>query len=165
MKKIQTIVNEHDEVIGAKLRSEITPNDIYRVSALWIENPRWEVLISQRWFLKKNAPGKWSAAVAGTIDEGESYDENIYKEAQEEIWLVGEKFEKGEKVFHQWEQHTYFCQWYSLVLDRDISEFILEENQVEHVRWVSPEEIKNLVTYSPGIFTSQFCKMLQEKYI
>ncbi len=32
------IVNEKDEVIGYKLRSEIQSEDIYRVSCLWITN-------------------------------------------------------------------------------------------------------------------------------
>lgn len=85
---IQIIVNEQDEEIGVKHRHDITSDDIYRVSALWIENSHGDVLMSQRGFMKRNNPGKWSAAVAGTIDEGESYSENIYKEAEEEIGLI-----------------------------------------------------------------------------
>lgn len=165
MKNIQTIVNEHDEEIGAKPRSEIWPEDIYRVSALWVENSKWEVLMAQRGFLKNSAPGKWSAAVAGTIDEGETYDENIYKEAEEEIGLKGEVFEKREKIFHRWKQHIYFCQWYFLKLDRNVCDFRLEIPQVEAVRWFNIEEIRNILRYNPEMFTSQFAKMLKKRFL
>jgi hypothetical protein len=40
MKDIQTIVDENDEIISHKHRHEITSEDIYRVSALWIENSK-----------------------------------------------------------------------------------------------------------------------------
>jgi len=62
--ELSIIVNEQDEIIGYKPRREITPEDIYRVSALWIENSKWEILLAQRGFMKTNGPGKWWAAVA-----------------------------------------------------------------------------------------------------
>lgn len=163
MKDIQVIVNEKDEIIGHKHRHEILPNDIYRVSALWIENSAWELLISLRGFSKKNNPGKWSAAVAGTIDEGESYDENIYKEAQEELGITWYTFQKWEKLRAKW-KHNYFCQWYFLVADLKIDELVLEYPQVELARWFSPDEIRNILEHSPEIFTSNFRTMLEEKY-
>ena len=85
MSELITIVNLDDEIIGYKPRSEITSQDVYRVSALWIENSKGEILLAQRGFMKRNNPGKWGPAVAGTIDKGESYEENMYKEAEEEL--------------------------------------------------------------------------------
>lgn len=164
MKDIQTIVNKNDEVIGHKHRHDITSEDIYRVSALWIENSKWEILISLRGFMKKNNPGKWSAAVAGTIDKGETYDENIYKEAEEELWITWYIFTKGEKILHKSERN-YFCQWYYLRADLDIQDFVLEYPEVESTRWFHPDEIRNLLKYSPGIFTSNFRKILEDTYI
>ena len=105
---IQIIVDENDEVIGYKHRHDITSDDTYRVSALWIENSKWEILMSLRGFMKRNNPGKWSAAVAGTIDKWESYDENIYKEAEEELWITWYIFEKWEKMHHTKWQYRYF---------------------------------------------------------
>lgn len=81
------IVNLDDEIIGYKPRKDITLQDVYRVSALWIENSQGEILLAQRGFLKSVDPGKWGAAVAGTVEKDESYEENILKEMQEELGL------------------------------------------------------------------------------
>lgn len=77
------IVDGNDKVIGKKLRSEITKNDIYRVSSLWIFNKNKELLIAQRPMWKKNDPGKWSESVVGTLEDGETYESNLVKEAKE----------------------------------------------------------------------------------
>ncbi len=92
------IVDENDKRIGLKIRRDIKQEEIYRVSALWIENSKGDVLLAQRSFDKKNNPGQWGTAVAGTVEEDEDYDLNIYKEAEEEIGLKGEKFEKSFKL-------------------------------------------------------------------
>jgi isopentenyldiphosphate isomerase len=56
MSELIPIVNLDDEIIGYKERSEITLQDIYRVSALWIENSKGEILLAQRGFMKKHNP-------------------------------------------------------------------------------------------------------------
>lgn len=81
MMKIQ-IVDENDKFVSNKERSEVDyKSDIYRVSALWLTNSKGQTLLAKRAMVKDKDPGKWGPAVAGTIDEGETYDENIYKEA------------------------------------------------------------------------------------
>jgi len=158
----QVIVNERDEIIGYKSLSEIGSDDIYRVSALWIENSKGDILLALRGFMKHNNPWKWWAAVAGTIDEGETYEQNIYKEAQEEIGLTWEVFEEHEcvRVTGKW---NYFCQWYTLVLDRDVSKFVKEEGQVEMIRWFHREELQNLIDISPEIFTENFVEYIKKR--
>ena len=47
------IVDESDEVIGYKERGTLNPEDIYRVSALSVENSIGQVLLAQRKFTKK----------------------------------------------------------------------------------------------------------------
>ena len=154
------IVNEQDEIIWYKERSEIELGDVYRVACLYIENSKWEVLLAQRGFLKTNAPGKWWPAVAGTVDEGESYDETMYREAEEEIGLTGEVFTQWKK-YRSTGKHQYFCQLYRLVIDKDISEFAKEEWTVEAIRWFSRAELDNLIKESSEIFTSSTVKMIQ----
>ena len=79
------VVNEQDEIIGYKERAEIQKDDIYRIVSLRITNPQGQILIAQRAFTKKHAPGKRSPAVAGTVEKGETYEQNIRKEAKEEL--------------------------------------------------------------------------------
>lgn len=133
------IVNEKDEIIGHKERGTLNQEDIYRVSALWIMNSKGEVLLAQRSFNKKIHPGKWGPAVAGTNDEGETYLSNIIKETQEEIGLLISSPKKLEKNKIS-SKNNYFVQWYYLELDQNISEFTLQKDEVEKIKWFSREE-------------------------
>ena len=102
------IVNENDEIIGYKGKGTLEKSDIYRVSALWIQNSKGDILLAQRKLTKKHSPGKWGPAVAGTNDEGESYESNIIKETEEEIGLKGYGFKKRDK-FRRSEKNNFFC--------------------------------------------------------
>jgi isopentenyl-diphosphate delta-isomerase len=135
-----TIVNEQDEVIGYKSRDEILPTYIYRVSALWITNSKGEILLAQRALSKKNDPGRWGPAVAGTVEEGETYDSNIVKEAGEELGLKNIHPIKGPKV-RVAQKHQYWLQWYSLVLDALVGSFVIEPKEVMAIQWFTPEEL------------------------
>ncbi len=133
------IVNEKDEIIDHKERGTLNKNDIYRVSALWIMNSKGEVLLAQRSFNKKNNPGKWGPAVAGTNDIGETYLSNIIKEAEEEIGINIPNPKKLQKNRING-KNNYFVQWYYLELDKEIIEFALQEDEVEKIKWFSKEE-------------------------
>lgn len=118
------IVNENDEIIGCKERGEINQSDIYRVSALWIQNPKGDVLLAQRKLTEDNDPGKWGPAVAGTNDEGETYESNIIKEAEEEIGLKDCDFQKIDKVRISG-KYNFFCQRFLLITDKEIGDFTI----------------------------------------
>jgi isopentenyl-diphosphate delta-isomerase len=138
------VVNEKDEIIGYKERNTITKGDIYRVSSLWIINSKNEVLLARRAFTKKHHPGAWGPAVAGTCEKGETYYNNIIKEAEEELGLVDIKPKKIRKVRYR-EDWNYFGIAYIINLDKDINKFQINRDEVAEVKWVSKEELlKNL---------------------
>ncbi len=134
------IVDESDNIIGAKERSEILPEDIYRVSGLMLANSNDEVLIARRAYTKSHDPGKWGPAVAGTVEEGETYEQNIIKEAEEELGLVNIKPIPGPKIFRNAE-HRYFAQWFILKMDKPIREFKVQEVEVAEIKWIKIEEL------------------------
>jgi isopentenyldiphosphate isomerase len=113
------IVNDQDQIIGYKERGTIAQEDIYRVSALWVTNSHGDILLAQRAFTKSHDPGKWGPAVAGTLDEGETYERNIIKETEEEIGLKNIVPILGPKVRERG-KHNYFDQWYTLITDKKI---------------------------------------------
>ena len=145
------IVNENDEIIGFKERGTLNQSDIYRVSALWIQNSKGEILLTQRSFNKKNNPGQWGPAVAGTNDEGESYESNIIKEAEEEIGLKQNHFQKSFYHFHDGE-HRHFTQWFFALVDKKIEEFTIQEEEVEKIKWFTKEELLNELKKNPKTF-------------
>jgi len=150
MKK-EIIVDEKDKIIGFKEREQIKQKDIYRVSALWINNSKGEFLLAKRAFTKSNSPGKWGPAVAGTVEEGENYEENIIKETEEELGLKNINFEKGPKL-RVTGKHNYFTQWYVLTINKSIKDFNIQEDEVAEIKWFSREEFDKLVKEDSSVF-------------
>jgi isopentenyldiphosphate isomerase len=136
------IVDNDDRIVGHKESGTLASKDIYRVSALWITNSHNEILLAQRQLSKHHDPGKWGPAVAGTVEEGETYEANILKEAEEEIGLTGINPTLGPKRRVSGE-HNYFCQWYTLVIDKPAQDFTLQEEEVSQVKWFTREELAN----------------------
>lgn len=145
------IVNDQDEIIGYKERGTVQLEDIYRVSALWVTNSHGDILLAQRSFSKKHHPGGWGPAVAGTVDEGESYEENIVKEAAEEIGLKDIKPQKSKKVRVTLEtgDHNHFTQWYTLVVDKPAEAFTIQREEVEQVKWFKRDELQQELREHP----------------
>ena len=135
------IVDGDDRVIGHKERGTLVREDIYRVSALWVTDSEGNILLAQRKLTKTHDPGKWGPAVAGTLDEGETYESNVIKEAEEEIGLKDIAPIQGPRQRISGE-YNFFDQWYMLTVDRPAEEFTIQEEEVEQVRWLSPGELR-----------------------
>lgn len=142
------VVNDQDEIIGHKERGTLVKEDIYRVAALWVTNSHGSILLAQRQLGKRHDPGKWGPAVAGTVDEGETYDSNIVKEAEEEIGLQDIKASLGPKR-HVSDEYNYFCQWYTLVIDKPVEDFVIQEEEVEQVKWFTRTELEKELREHP----------------
>jgi len=149
------IVDEHDKLIEYKARGTLNQSDIYRVAALWITNTHGQVLVAKRALTKTQSPGKWGPAVAGTVEKGETYYNNIVKEAQEELGLADVKPIKDVKLRVS-QEHNFFCQWYTLTIDMPISQFVLKADEVSQVRWMSLPTLKDDIRAHPTAYTSGF---------
>ncbi len=147
------VVDEKDEIVECKERETLDRADIYRVAALWVTNGRGKVLLAQRALTKPHSPGKWGPAVAGTVEEGETYEENIIKEAEEEIGLVDIAAIPGPKIKVSGE-HNYFCQWFLLTLDKPTAEFQIRKSEVEQVRWISHEDLEKEMQQNQDTFVA-----------
>lgn len=145
------IVDENDNEIGAKKRAEMTKQDIYRVSALWITDAKGDVLLAKRSNEKSHDPGKWGPAIAGTVEEGESYDDNVVKETEEELGLHFESLPRGPKIEIFGEFH-YFCQWYFMQIDKPLKKYRLQKSEVAEIRWFKKEELIQELKSQPELF-------------
>jgi NAD+ diphosphatase len=152
------IVDSRDQEIGTKERGEVQLEDIYRVAGLWVLNEKDEVLLARRAFTKSHDPGKWGTSVAGTVEEGETYESNIKKEAQEELGLLATDLQTGVCEFVQG-KHQFFCQWFYMVVPSDTA-FTLQEEEVAEVRWWSREELAQAVAQHPEDFIASMAKAI-----
>lgn len=147
------IVDEKDNPIGLKERGTVNPeNDICRVSALWITNSKNQILLAQRKWTKKYNPGKWGPTVAGTNEEGETYESNIFKEAEEEIGLISKDFVKGPKIFSN-NPNKRFSQFFYLALDWELAQFKIQEDEVEQIKWFDRDKLLLELKTNPSNFT------------
>lgn len=149
MENIFTVVDENDNIIWYKAKKDINPvNEYYRVSVLRLTNSQWDILIAQRAFSKSHNPGQRWPAVAGTVEKGESYEENIIKEIEEELGVSDIYCTKWPKYKIEKERH-YFWQRFFATVDKDISEFTIQKDEVETIKWISPEELKKDIELHP----------------
>ncbi|MBT4209450.1 MAG: NUDIX domain-containing protein [Candidatus Komeilibacteria bacterium] len=149
------IVDKDDKIIGYKSRKDLQTEDIYRVSALWLTNSKGAILLAQRAHNRTHHPGKWGPAAAGTIEKGETYNDNIIKEAEEEIGLVGVDFKKGPKELNL-NYYNHWTQWYGAVVDASASDFIIQQAEVVEVRWFTKQEIEEKLVQDINFFTPNF---------
>jgi len=154
------VVNEQDEIIGYKERSEIQKEDIYRVTALWITNNKGEILIAQRAFTKRNNPGTRWPAVSGTVEKWESYDENIEKEMYEELWL--ETIEITPRLHERKSNdHNFFLQRYRAEIDEPISYFTFPEEETAAIKRIAKEELISQIQSHPEQFVPDMGEYVQ----
>ncbi len=156
------IVNQNDEVIAYKNREDLdVDNDIVRSASLWITNSKGDILLAQRTFDKRTDPGKWAEAVGGTVDNEDSYEQTVYREADEELGIKNELFNLGPKQFVAGPPAHYFVQWYDVVLDWPIEKFVPQDSEVEQIAWWNPEELQRDMAAHPEKYIYALPAMLR----
>jgi isopentenyldiphosphate isomerase len=147
-----TIVDENDNIIGSKPRDIVDREKLwYRVSGLWINNSSGDVLLARRAYTKSHHPGKWGPAVAGTVEENETYKENIIKEAEEELGLINIKVHKKTKIKITGE-YNYFVQWFALTINKEVEDFKIQKEEVAEIKWFSKKELLIQLENNPDDF-------------
>src|SRR5579859_5510227 len=86
--EIFDVVNEHDEVIDHRPRSEVHRRGLmHRATHVLVFNARGQVFLQKRSLSKDRQPGLWDSSASGHVDTGESYDVCAMRELREEIGL------------------------------------------------------------------------------
>ncbi len=155
------IVNQEDEVIEYKDRSERTATDICRITAGYIFNSKNEFLIAQRQFDKAIDPGKWGPSVAGTVEEGETYDSNIVKEVAEELGLFDINLTFFKKLYYEAYNGRRFTSVYIGYIDMSAEEFRIQKDEVVQVRWISIPTLIDWYTKKPDDFVPSFNRTIE----
>lgn len=164
MNTLCQIVDENDEIIGHKPRNKIDfTKDYYRIGCLWLTNSNNEVLLAQRLLTKDKDPGLWGASAAGTLEKGETYESNIYKEAMEELGLSGITFTPVTKLKLETPRKS-FLQLFSGVCDWPTHQFTPQPEEVEKVAWIKIDEFKNDVQNNPQKYVPSMHALIDAMY-
>jgi isopentenyl-diphosphate delta-isomerase len=149
------IVDEDDNLLYYKeLQERDLRKEITRTSALWVFNEKGEVLLAKRSKNKPNFPNIWGQSVAGCLDEDESYEDNATRETKEEIGVDLDKIITGPKE-RESDNHEFFSQYFFTHIS-STTKFVLQEEEVDEVRWVSLKELEDWYSKNPEEFVPSF---------
>lgn len=135
------LVDEHDNIIGYKKRSQLTNTDRTRMVTVWLEDGKGNVLIHKRSSSKKRYPNRWENAAGGGVEKDESYEEAAYKELREELGVDDIRLKFAQKTLIKTSHGEKYCSWFIGITDKKESDFSLESNAVKEVKWVVKEKL------------------------
>ena len=126
-----------------RMRGEPLKEGQYQLASnIWIFNSNYEVLIQKRSHLKRTSPNMWSTH-GGSVSAGETSFQACIREAFEEIGIIlrAEAVkplvrDTGEKLI---------MDNYIVFQDFDISSAVLQKEEVSEIKWVSLDELKDMV--------------------
>ena len=123
-------------------KGEPIPKGKYIIVILvMIQNSKGEFLIQKRSKLKD---GKY-AATGGHVKTGQTSIEGMIEEIQEELGLTVKPEELELLYTAREDKHDVFFDLYYMKKDIDLSELVLQEEEVELVQWNTIEEIDGLI--------------------
>ena len=144
------IVDENDNRIKLVEREEMISGDVNRGAAVWITDEEGNILLQKRRLDKLYSPGKWQPAAGGTLEEGETYESNAYKELEEETGIKGIKLVELKKVYV--EEYKMFVDLFQGKISKDYK-LLPQESEVEQLKWFTKEELFSAVRENPEAFT------------
>lgn len=154
-KDIFDVVNERDEVIDAKPRSEVHAHGLlHRAVHVLVFNSRGDIFLQKRSMLKDRQPGVWDSSCSGHVDSGEIYDETVIRELREELGLrINSPPQKLFKIDACAETDQEFCWVY---LCENEGPFQLHPDEIETGEWFAPEKVSKWIAKRPEDFAAAF---------
>jgi isopentenyl-diphosphate delta-isomerase type 1 len=142
------IVNERDEVIGQKPRSEVHARGLlHRAIHVLVFNTRGEIFLQKRSLKKDRQPGVWDSSCSGHVDSGENYDQTAVRELREEIGLnLNAPPERLFKINACEETDAEFVWVYRC---QNNGPFQLQPEEIDAGDWFTPEYVSRWIKEKP----------------
>ena len=113
--------------------------DLHLVVHLCIFNTNGELLIQQRQMDKEDFPNMWDISVGGSALAGETPQQAIMREAQEELGISFDLSETRPQFTINFEEG--FDDTFLVIADVNLNDLSLQEEEVQAVKWASRQEI------------------------
>ncbi len=147
------VVTKEGKVVKTLPRSEIHGNSslIHRVVHVLVFNKRGALFLQKRSMNKDVAPGKWDTSIGGHVNAGETIDEAVHREMEEELGITICEPEIQYTYIHSNPYETELVYTYSCIYEGEIH---FDKDEIEEVRLWNIEEIKE--NTGKGIFSDNF---------
>jgi isopentenyl-diphosphate Delta-isomerase len=153
--KVQ-IVNENDQPIGGATREETWTKGLYHQTIhIIITDEAGNILLQKRSPQKNLYPNRWTNAVSGHVDEGETYEMSASRELSEEIGISTPLKYLGKFVFHHQGDGKIINQ-FNGVFRGEISHdtpLVLAPEEVSETRWFTHDELASKIAGTPDNLT------------
>ena len=153
--EIFDVVNERDEVVDQRPRSEVHRRGLlHRAVHVLVFNQRGELFLQKRSMLKDCFPGTWDSSSSGHLDHGESYDACAVRELREEIGLqVNTAPARLFKIDACAATGQEFVWVYRCESE---GPFVLQPEEVSEGAWFTPDAINRWIAARPAEFAPAF---------
>ena len=127
------------------------------IAVLWFMSKEKELLLAQRSATKKFHPSEWGPTVTGTAEDGETPEQTLVREVEEELGLksgvdYSPKFLFKVDFNHQDGRVRRFSIFYDIVEKNIVDKFKLDVDEVAGVKWLPMEKIKELLLVETNEF-------------
>ena len=151
--EIFDVVNERDEVVGQKPRSEVHRLGLmHRAVHVLVFNAVGQVFLQKRSMSKDRQPGLWDSSASGHLDTGESYDACALREVREEIGLtlnsVPPRLFKLPASLETDQEHVWIYRC------KAEGPFTLHPEEIERGEWFAPAAVTEWMREKPGDFAT-----------
>ncbi|HWD94704.1 MAG TPA: NUDIX domain-containing protein [Verrucomicrobiae bacterium] len=147
------VVDERDEVIGRKPRSEVHRLGLlHRAVHVLVFNARGQIFLQKRSMKKDRQPGLWDSSASGHVDSGEDYDTTAVREVGEEIGLrLSHAPKRLFKIDAREETDQEFVWVYRCESE---GPFELNREEIDRGGWFSKDEVSRWMAERPQEFAS-----------
>ena len=155
--EIFDVVNEQDEVIGQRPRSEVHRLKLHhRAVHVLVFNREGRLFLQKRSMLKDCFPGTWDSSASGHLDQGETYDACAVRELREEIGLHTPPDCPPTRLFHVRSSPATGHEFVWVYWCTSEGPFVLQASEVDRGEWFHPDTITSWTERRPGDFADAF---------
>lgn len=142
------VVDEFNEKLIPQPRHKVFKKGLWRrTSHVWIFDKKGRILCQKRSLKKTVGAGLWESSVAGHIGPDDNYFTGAVREVKEETGItINPKELKLLKIYKDHGRKEFIGVFYHQ-LDISTNEIKMEEDEVEEVRLIKKETLKNYVLY------------------
>ncbi len=132
------VVDKNNNPLEPQIRSTAHKNGLWhRTTGIWVINDKKEILCQKRSLKKDVKPGLWEPFFGGHLSTKQEYMRNAIQEMFEELGMeVTEEELIPYKIFKSKDTHKEFEHIFGLITDKKISDFKLEANEIDELKWV-----------------------------
>lgn len=128
-----------ERIIRGKSKPELPINRYINIIIIFIENSKGEFLIQKT----SKQKGSKMATTGGFVKSGDTSLETVKIEVREELGI--NIYENEFKLFKTYSENQIFQDVYYMKKDIDIADIKLQKEEVEYVKWLSIDKIKELI--------------------